>query len=121
MSEELEEEFMEVFSKITGAKFVDVTPKKMIAKNCKKLKSGLSFDDLLSNRNSYSKSVKIVEEQMWEFLKKNRTKLTKKEYKIMKDRYRFNKTLEQLGKDWGVTRERIRQIEGLALCKLRNI
>ena len=51
MSEESEEEFMEVFSKITGAKFVDVTTKKNDCKNCKKLKK-------LKNNERHQNSIK---------------------------------------------------------------
>jgi len=51
-------------------------------------------------------------------------KLNKREIKVIRDRYSFDlsapKTLGDLGKELGVTRERVRQIEKKALRKLRN-
>lgn len=50
--------------------------------------------------------------------------LTTREQKVLRERYGlddgFEKTLEEVGKMYGVTRERIRQIEAKALRKLRH-
>lgn len=49
--------------------------------------------------------------------------LTDREQKVLKERYGFGgyeKTLEEVGQTFGVTRERIRQIEQKALRKLRH-
>lgn len=49
--------------------------------------------------------------------------LTPREEAILKKRYGFNgpeQTLEQVGNDFGITRERVRQIEVKALRKLRH-
>ena len=50
--------------------------------------------------------------------------LTPREQKVIRMRYGlddgFPKTLEQVGLEFNVTRERIRQIEAKALRKLRN-
>ena len=50
--------------------------------------------------------------------------LDKREKKIIAQRFGLNggkpKTLENIGKDFGVTRERIRQLQNIALAKLRR-
>jgi len=50
--------------------------------------------------------------------------LKERERKIIKSRYGlldgFPRTLEEVGREFSLTRERIRQIESKALCKLRN-
>lgn len=50
--------------------------------------------------------------------------LDKREKKIISQRFGLNggkpKTLENVGKDFGVTRERIRQLQNIALAKLRR-
>jgi len=80
---------------------------------------GLSLDDLLSNKRSHLTSVRYCDEQIWELLKKYRTKLPKKEYTVLKMRLKDNLILEEVGKEFGVTRERVRQIEAKAMEKLR--
>ena len=51
-------------------------------------------------------------------------RLEQRESYIIKARYGLDgmpaKTLEQIGKDLGVTRERVRQIESIAMKKLRT-
>lgn len=52
------------------------------------------------------------------------TSLTERELRVIKLRFGFNqqdpKTLEEVGKEFGLTRERIRQIEARAINKLRH-
>jgi RNA polymerase primary sigma factor len=51
------------------------------------------------------------------------TNLTEREANILRARYGLDggkmKTLEDIGADWGITRERARQIQNNALRKLR--
>lgn len=47
--------------------------------------------------------------------------LTKKQAKVLRMRYFDELTLEDIGKIYGVSRERIRQIESVALKRLRNV
>ena len=46
--------------------------------------------------------------------------LTEREQKVIYERFQEMKTFEEVGKDFGITRERIRQIEAKALKKLRH-
>jgi len=49
----------------------------------------------------------------------NLCQLSDREFKIFEMRFHETKTLEEVGKHFGVTRERIRQIEAKSLLKLR--
>ena len=64
----------------------------------------------------------IGEQEMREAVNEVLNTLTDREQKVIRDRFGFDygkeKTLEEVGADFGVTRERIRQIEAKALRKL---
>jgi RNA polymerase primary sigma factor len=76
------------------------------------------IDKLITEKRQLLSSVRIIENQIWDLLKKYRGKLGKKIYFILKARLHEHKTLEEVGKDFNVTRERIRQLEALGLEKL---
>ena len=57
----------------------------------------------------------------WEITKKIRKQFTEKEYTIFKARNFERKTLEEVGRTFGITRERVRQIEEKILEKIKNI
>lgn len=65
-------------------------------------------------------SLKLLKEKMHEFL----TTLSEREKKVLQLRFGLvdghSRTLEEVGNEFGVTRERIRQIEAKALRKLRH-
>lgn len=71
-----------------------------------------SVEDIISDNN------------LREVLKKVVATLTTKEQKVLRLRFGIDngsaRTLEEVGKEFGVTRERIRQIEAKALRKLRH-
>ena len=76
--------------------------------------------------NSDKSLVEVIENNDMSLLvnKAMKTALTDRELKIIQLRFGFNndepRTLEEVGKEFGVTRERIRQIEAKALKKLRD-
>lgn len=67
----------------------------------------------------------IEEQEMREKVYKALNTLTDREQKVIRDRFGFDdgkeKTLEEVGADFGVTRERIRQIEVKAIRKLSHL
>ena len=79
----------------------------------------MNIESLLNEKYSLLKQVNKIDREIWELLKKYRTKLPKKEYFVLKARLHEKKTLEEVCKELGVTRERVRQIEAKAMEKLR--
>ena len=83
-----------------------------------------TVEDLVSDPNVVDPDKKLDNEFLSQALHKMLDTLTSKEKDIIIARYGLNKqkpkTLEQLGIEYGVTKERIRQIEQKALNKLRN-
>lgn len=83
------------------------------------MKTTNKIEDLIINRNRHLKNANKCDREIWELLKKYRTKLPKKEYTVLKMRLKDKMILEKVAKEFGVTRERIRQIEAKAMEKLR--
>ena len=61
--------------------------------------------------------LKVVISKMFEMLKPQEKKVLQLRYGFIGD---GNRTLEQVGDELGLTRERIRQVEAKALCKFRH-
>jgi RNA polymerase primary sigma factor len=96
------------------------------------LDAGLSNDgdsnslaDVISDENASMPYDQMDETTIYDLLRELVTKLNPREAGII--RYRFGldggaeKTLEDVGRKFGVTRERIRQLQNLALVKLRRM
>ena len=84
----------------------------------------LSLEDYIADEN-YTSPEENAQDSLLKFQIKNILKeLNAKERKIMTHRFGIDgnkpKTLEELGREMGFSKERIRQIEGNALRKLRN-
>lgn len=80
--------------------------------------------DFLEDTNSLSPSEVAENKMLKELLLKVLSTLTPREQKVIRLRYGIDdgrqRTLEEVGKEFNVTRERIRQIETKALSKLRQ-
>lgn len=80
--------------------------------------------DFIENENEYSPSDTVASNDLKERVREVLKSLTPREEKVLKMRFGIDvaseHTLEEVGKDFSVTRERIRQIEVKALRKLRH-
>jgi len=80
--------------------------------------------DFIENENEFSPADIVANTDLKERVRKVLKTLTPREEKVLKMRFGIDvaseHTLEEVGKDFSVTRERIRQIEVKALRKLRH-
>jgi RNA polymerase primary sigma factor len=80
--------------------------------------------DFLEDKKRASVTEEVMQRNLAEHTRKVLSTLTPREEKVLKMRFgigeRSNHTLEEVGQDFSVTRERIRQIEAKALRKLRH-
>lgn len=80
--------------------------------------------DFIENENEASPADTVTLNDLKEHVRETLKTLTPREEKVIKMRYGIDVasgyTLEEIGKDFGVTRERVRQIEVKALRKLRH-
>jgi RNA polymerase primary sigma factor len=83
-----------------------------------------TFADLLEDTNTLTPEQSIEKEQLKKSIQEALEILTPREQKVLKMRFGIGLgteyTLEDIGNQFNVTRERIRQIEAKALQKLRN-
>jgi RNA polymerase primary sigma factor len=83
-----------------------------------------TVEDLVADPNSINPEEKLDNEILAKAITKLLPSLTEREQEVIAARYGLNhtkpQTLEQLGKKYGITKERVRQIEQKALRKLRN-
>lgn len=84
-----------------------------------------SLGDFIEDKESVSPDEAASNELLKNDIKKILSLLSPREQKILRMRFGLDTgrthTLEEVGKEFGVTRERIRQIEAKALLKLKNI
>ena len=79
---------------------------------------------MIEDKGIVSSSDMIIDVNLAEHTRKILASLTPREDKILRMRFgigeKKNYTLEEVGQDFGITRERIRQIEEKALRRLRH-
>ncbi|MFW6102418.1 MAG: RNA polymerase sigma factor RpoD, partial [Chloroflexota bacterium] len=80
--------------------------------------------DLVADRDSLAPTQATLQQLLKEQIDKVLDELTEREKKVLQLRFGLRdgraRTLEEVGREFNVTRERIRQIEGKALRKLRH-
>ncbi len=80
--------------------------------------------DFIESENDYSPAESVASNDLKERVREVLKDLSPREEKVLKMRFGIDvaseHTLEEVGKDFGVTRERIRQIEVKAIRKLRH-
>jgi RNA polymerase primary sigma factor len=80
--------------------------------------------DFVEDKSTISPADAVISLNLAEQTRKVLATLTPREEKVLRMRFgigeKFDRTLEEVGKDFAVTRERIRQIEAKALRKLRH-
>jgi RNA polymerase primary sigma factor len=83
-----------------------------------------SIKDFIESDDEFSPSESVAQKDLKEKVRKILKTLTPREEKVLKMRFGIDvaseHTLEEVGKDFSVTRERIRQIEVKALKKLKH-
>jgi RNA polymerase primary sigma factor len=83
-----------------------------------------NLGDFIEDKNAVAPSDAAVNNNLGETTRKVLSTLTPREEKVLRMRFgigeRSDHTLEEVGQDFDVTRERIRQIEAKALRKLRH-
>ena len=84
-----------------------------------------TFIDIIEDKKSINAFTHAKTNEEGRIIKECLQNLTEKERIIVIGRYGLDnaepRTLESIGKDLGLTRERIRQIQGIAIKKLRRI
>ena len=83
-----------------------------------------TLGDFIPDKNTYNPEDSTLQNDLLESLEKAMTCLSAREKNIIIERFglygKKAKTLEEIGTEMGVTRERVRQIEMKALRKLKN-
>jgi RNA polymerase primary sigma factor len=81
--------------------------------------------DIVPDDRSVNPYQRLEDQTMLDLLRELVTKLEQREERILRFRFGLDggpeRTLEEVGKRFGVTRERIRQLQNAALLKLRRM
>ena len=85
---------------------------------------GFSLSDVIEDADAEVPADAAARAMLIEAVKEALSQLSEREQKVVRLRFGLDdghmRTLEEVGKEFGVTRERIRQIEAKTLAKLRH-
>ena len=85
---------------------------------------GAQLGDFIQDEDASDPSLIVQDLDVAESLRDSISRLPDREGRILALRYGFYdgvpRTLEEIGEEFDLTRERIRQLEKLALCRLRH-
>ncbi len=122
--EELAEELNTSASRVAAMRTAAIRPASLDAPISEDEDSN-SYSEVVADENATSPYAQLEDKTVNSMLEEMVTKLDPREAAIL--RYRFGldggneKTLEEVGQKFGVTRERVRQIQNIALRKLRKM
>lgn len=122
--EELAEELNTSASRVAAMRTAAIRPASLDAPISEDEDSN-SYSEVVADENATSPYAQLEDKTVNSMLEEMVTKLDPREATIL--RYRFGldggneKTLEEVGLKFGVTRERVRQIQNIALRKLRKM
>ncbi len=122
--EELAEELNTSASRVAAMRTAAIRPASLDAPISEDEDSN-SYSEVVADENATSPYDQLEDKTVNSMLEEMVTKLDPREATIL--RYRFGldggneKTLEEVGQKFGVTRERVRQIQNIALRKLRKM
>jgi RNA polymerase sigma factor (sigma-70 family) len=108
-----------LYDRVRGAERVAYLDAPMMGEGLGTAGEATFLDMLVSEGPTPSDEAETLEEN--EALEKAMAQLTPKDRRVLQARFWKDKTLEEVGEDMGLTRERIRQIERAALEKLGRI
>jgi RNA polymerase primary sigma factor len=91
-----------------------------------KKEENAKIGDFLIDNNTISPDTRVIQENLFDEIRKVLGQLSKKERDVLIMRFGLDddgnkKTLEEIGSRYGVSRERIRQIENRAISKLKKL
>ncbi|MFH0702814.1 MAG: sigma-70 family RNA polymerase sigma factor [bacterium] len=86
----------------------------------------IRIGDFLVDNKTISPDTRVIQENLYDEIRKILGQLSKKESDVLIMRFGLDddgnkKTLEEIGSSYGVSRERIRQIENRAISKLKKL
>ncbi len=122
--EELAEELETTVSRVAAMRTAAIRPASLDAPISEDEDSN-NYSEIVADENATSPYAQLEDKTVTAMLEEMVTKLDPREATILRFRFGLDggneKTLEEVGEKFGVTRERVRQIQNIALRKLRKM